>query len=135
MVPAKVRLQPYLIITPQANNDLLLILLGSAGVIKQRVYKQGAACETMVASIGNFLKSARVQIKGVVVCQSEASFSRQRLVMVVANTLAYTYSVPALAVKELSGYSAISRRFETAVKDSLIKITYSRPAVGGDKVW
>lgn len=130
MVPAKLRPESYLIIEPQANNDLLLVLLSPLGVIKQRLYKQGTACETMVGSIGNFLKSGRVQIRGVAVCQGEASFSRQRLVVVVANTLAYSLSVPALAISQLSDYGAVSRRFKSLAKDSLIQITYSRPAVG-----
>ncbi|MBI5733836.1 MAG: hypothetical protein HY973_02745 [Candidatus Kerfeldbacteria bacterium] len=130
MVSTKLKHQPYLIITPQANNDLSLILLAPLGVIKQRVYKQGTSCETMIGSIGNFLKSTRHHIRGIVVCQSEASFSRQRLVMVVANTLAYALAVPALAVKQLSDYNAVSRHFKVLAKDSLIRITYSRPAVG-----
>ncbi len=129
MATAKLKPLPCLIITPQANNDLSLTLLAPLGVIKQRVYKQGTSCEKMVASIGNFLKSTRHHIRGIAVCQSEASFSRQRLVMVVANTLAYAFSVPALTVQELSDYSAVSRRFKAAAKDSLIRITYSRPAV------
>ncbi len=129
MVPAKLNLPSYLIIEPQANNDLLLVLLSPLGVIKQRFYKQGTACETMVGSISNFLKSVRVQIRGVAVCQSETSFSRRRLAIVVANTLAYALSVPALAISQSSDYSAVSRHFKSLAKDSLIQITYSRPAV------
>lgn len=138
MAQAKLKAPSYLIMAPQLNNDLWLVWLGQAAVIKQRVYKQGASCEKMAGSISNFLTNQGVAVKpptlkGVAVCQGEGSFSRQRLTVTVANALAYAFKIPALAVKPagwkgakaIPSFAALDRQFKKLSRDNLAKVTYN----------
>lgn len=86
----------YLNSTPERN--LTLVLLSKKKLIKQKHINGGATTEKFLTSLENLLKATKLNIEGIILGDSQLSFSQSRLVMSVANTLAFIWQVPVAKV-------------------------------------
>ncbi len=94
----------YLYLDVTSVRDLHLMLFNKYGILKQEKKKQGASTEQFLSTLNNFLFTNKtITIKGIIVVQVQSSYSQNRIVTTVANTLAYAsgfkiaqfnYSVP-----------------------------------------